>query len=303
MRIFDFLKALLPRLNKNKILEDLRITSSELETIAIPSYQVASEHFKLNKPESEEVKELINVFYSHFNAQGGGKKSNLIEEISKRLPFVKENTDYILEQSENLLEKDIIREGLTAKKTILIRAAENLSFISRHSLDLLNYIYTCEANQAGLKVEGFASETLAPGVSKHIQDNMGRFARILSDYSIPNKDFSKMISEVPEINVNDKNRGTMSSMYNEKDIDPLSGSQMQGFVNPIYHVRLVEAEWQASRYKANKEKKKLLEYRLLQLKMFNDEKSDPKLEEEIEYLQTRVDRLGRYLIEVEESFQ
>lgn len=302
MKLFDFLKALLPRLNKNTILEDLRITSSELENIAIPSYQVAADHFKINKIQSEEVKTLMNVFYSHFNTQGGGKKSNLVEEISKRLLAVKENTDYILEQTEHLLEKDIIREGLTAKKTVLIRAAANLSFVSRQSIDILNYIYTCETNEAGKGIEGYTYESTPPATIKHIQDSIAKFARVLSDYSIPTKDFSKMITEVPDINISEANRGTTSSLYNETEFDPLAGSQMKGF-NPIYEIRLQVTEWQASRYKANKEKKKLLEYRLLQLKMLNEEKSDPKLEQEIEYLQGRVDKLGRYLTEVEESFQ
>lgn len=303
MKLFDFLKALLPRLHKSTILEDLRITSSELENIAIPSYQVAADHFKINKIQSEEVKTLINVFYSHFNTQGGGKKSNLVEEISKRLPAVKENTDYLLEQMETLLEKDIIREGLTAKKAVLLRAAANVSFLSRHSVDILNYIYTCESNEAGKGMEGYTYESTPPGAIKHIQDNLAKFARILSDYSIPTKDFSKIISQVPDINVSEANKGTTASLYNESEFDPLAGSQMQGFVNPIYTIRLSVAEWEAARYKANKEKKKLLEYRLLQLKMLNEDKADPKLEQEIEYLQSRVDKLGRYLTEVEESFQ
>jgi hypothetical protein len=297
LRIIDYIKALLPRLDKSKVQEDLRVTSSELSNAVIPTYQNAAEYFKLNKIKSDEAKNLTSIFYSHFNLQGGGKKSSLVEEISKRLPAFKDNTDYVLEQAEELFEKDIIKEGLTAKKAILLRAADYTSFVSRYSLDLLNYLYAVESKAMG------KGDPLPPATIKYITSNISKFAIMLSDYSVPNKDFRKLVLDVPEINIGNKNAAATSALFGNSSVDPFSASQVQGFVNPIYHVRLMEAEWQASRYKANKEKKKLIEMQLLHLKLLNDGKSDPKIEEEIEYLQSRVDKLGRYLLEVEESLQ
>jgi hypothetical protein len=74
-------------------------------------------------------------------------------------------------------------------------------------------------------------------------------------------------------------------------------------VNPIYHLRSILAEWQAKRYKYNKERKALLELRLLQLNMKNSNTSDPKVQKEIEYIQSRVDDLGMYISSVEEDLK
>jgi hypothetical protein len=66
---------------------------------------------------------------------------------------------------------------------------------------------------------------------------------------------------------------------------------------------MVVAEWQSNRYKANKDKKKTLELRLLHLKLQNEGKDDPKIEKEINYIQGRVDKIERYLKDVEESLE
>lgn len=300
MKIADFIKALLPHIDKNKVLEDLRVTSSEIDNFGITSYQHASEHFKTNKIKSLSNKDLSDVFYRNFDVQGGMKQSSFIGEILKRMPFVKENVDYILGLAEELFERDIINEGLTAKKAIILRAAGNLSFISRFSIDLLNLVYVNEAIETKAEIE--ESLRLSPAAIKHINENIGYFARLLSDYGVPTKKFSNIILEIPDVIINTKTKDAVNGLYSEKELDPFTNVFKAGFTgNPVYHVRMLVAEWQSNRYKANKDKKKMLELRLLHLKMLQDGKDDAKLEQEIEYIQGRVDRINRYLIEVEES--
>jgi len=300
MKIFDFVKALLPRIEKSKILEDLRVTIAELDNIAIVNYKHATEHFKINKISSEANKGLSNVFYRNLDSQGGPKQSSFIADINRRLPFIKDNTDYILEQIEAIMERDVINEGLTAKKAILIRAAESLSFISRYSIDLLNYVYVHEAKDLGVEVE--EALDLSPAAIKYIESNISKFANLLSNYGIPNPDLTKIIIAIPDVVVSTKTRNSVSGLYKEKDLDPFSSNYVAGFTgSPIYHIRLVVAEWQANRYKANQDKKKMLELRLLHLKILLDKKSDAKIEQEIIYIQGRVDKINRYLMEVESS--
>lgn len=300
MKIFDFVKALLPHIDKSKIVEDLRVTIAELENIDIRAFQTASDHFKTNKLKSAINKDLSEVFYRNFDLLHGSKQSSFVSEISNRLPYIKENADYILDQVEELMERDIINEGLTAKKAILVRAAESLSFISRYSIDLLNYVYINEAIEVSSEVE--EAVRLSPGAIKVIQKDITKFARLLSNYGIPNKDLSKIILAVPDVIVNSKSAASIAGIYKETDLDPFASNYVAGFTgSPIYHVRLLVAEWQASRYKANKDKKKMLELRLLHLKLLQDKKNDPKLEQELTYLQSRIDKISRYLIEVETS--
>jgi hypothetical protein len=299
MKIIQYVKALLPHIEKSKLLDDLRVTISELENVALPNYNVASTYFKSEKIKSDLNKEISNEFYLKAELKTA-KQSSFIADIFKKLENVKSNSEYLLEQAEELFEHNIIAEGLTARKLSLVKAAESISFISRFSTDLLNLVYTNEATNVDSNVD--ESLRLPPIVVTNINKNISNFTRLLCDYGVPTDTFKKLFSNIPEVIVNSKTANTISGIYKESDIDPFSNSLVVGFTgNPIYHIRLMVAEWQASRFKANKDKKKILELRLLHLKLINNKKNDPKLEQEINYIQNRVDKIERYLKDVEES--
>lgn len=298
MKILNFVKALLPKLEKDNILEDLRVTISELDNVVYPAYQSASDYFKSAKFQSDANQKLSITFYKSFSNNKVIKQNNVILDIYKRLQFIKENAVYISSQIEELFERDIIADGLTAKKAILIRSAEQISFISRFSSDFLSYLYINEAVHFNSEVE--ESLRLSKEKIAYVEKNLPKFSASLSDLGIPNKDFTKIVGEIPELNVGGKYSHAVAGVYKESDIDPISGGFINGFVyNPIYHIRLTIAEWQASRYKANKDKKKMLELRLLHLKLQQENKNDPKLEQEIVYIQSRIDKIERYLNTVE----
>jgi hypothetical protein len=302
MKLIQFVKGLLPHFEKSRVLEDLRVSIGELDNIVVDNYNQASEHFRTNKIKSDLNKDLSDAFYQNFDLQKGSKQASFIGDINKRMVFVKKNAEYVLESVEQLFERDIIAEGLTVRKALLIRAAESMAFVSKFSIDLLNLVYVNEATEVNAPLE--ESLNLAPATVKLVNNNITKFARLLSDYSIPTDNFKKLIQELPEVVINSKTANSVVGLYHEKDIDPFANSYVVGFTgNPIYHIRLMVAEWQASRYKSNKDKKKMLELRLLHLKLVQDKKNDPKLEQEINYIQSRIDKTERYLREVEESIE
>lgn len=300
MKILNFIKQLLPRLDKDRVLEDLRLTSTELDTVVIPSYTHASEYFRSNKIKSDANKDLSDIFYRKFDLQGTSKSSTFVGDIARRLPYLRDNIEYVKGLIEELMERDIIGEGLTAKKAVLLRSAEQMSFISRFATDLLNLMYVNEAIASDANIE----ENLR--LSQHdvnmINKNIGIFSAWLSDQGIPNKDYIKLYLNIPEVVVNTRNENAIISAYKEKDLDPFSAPFVSGFTgSPIYTVRLIVAEWQSARFKANKDKKKMLELRLLHLNLINEKKNDPKIEQEIDYIRGRVERIESYIRETEES--
>ena len=302
MKLFSFVKALLPRLGKDQILEDLRITAGELEQVVVPNFKHAADYFRINKFKSDANKTLSEMFYQRFEKGSMSKQSSIVGEVAVRLGFVQDNLAYVQAQIDELMERDIINEGLTAKKAILVRAADQISFISRFSSDLLNYIYVYEAAEYGTEQQ--EAMQLAPAVQKRVIAGIKIFASYIGDYGIPNKEFEKLVLSVPDIVVSSRNENSIMGMYKEQEIDPFTSAYVQGFNNnPIYTVRLIFAEWQASRYKATKEKKKMLELRLLHLRLLQEKKNDSKIEAEIEYIQNRVDKMERSMREIEESVE
>lgn len=298
MKLYDFAKGLLPSLEKNRVVEDLRVTLAELENSVLPNYSQGSEFFKLNKIKSDALKDLSDIFYRNITDKSA-KQSSIIADVYKRLPNLIENTKRIQELVEANLERDMIREGLTASKITIIRAAESISFISGYMLDLLNYAYVQETTYI---VEDGGDLDFSIGKIKHVENNMSRFAKMVGEYAIQPDEFRKVLKDIPEVVINEKTQLSVSGVYKESTLDPFNTGYMVGFYyNPIYHLRLAVSEWQAGRYKANKDKKKVLELRLLHLKLKSENKSDPKLEQEITYLQSRIDKIERDLKRVEED--
>ena len=76
-----------------------------------------------------------------------------------------------------------------------------------------------------------------------------------------------------------------------------------GFIgSPIYTVGLVFAQWEADRHKELKDKKKLLELRLLHLRLLQEQgKGDANQEKEITYLQRRVTDIDYKVSKIESS--
>lgn len=295
MSLLTFLSSILPRLRKDEVLDDLRITSGEIDRLVTPAYAEAAQFFKSNKFESKELQEAIKTFYRNYKAERADK--NIIVEINERLPNLKKNLDFITKENEDILSSDILKDGLTAKKAIIIRAAEQLSFISRYSLDFLNYVMVCETIEKGGSVE-----RSAPSVEQKLIANVINFARLLAVYGKDQADFQAMFKELPDIVINEKNYQSLAAVYNSNKLDPLEATVTSGFTsNPIYHMRLVVAEWQADRYKVYKDKKRMLELRLLQLNMLDDKNPDPKIEKEIIYIQNRIEGLEFKMAKMEKS--
>lgn len=288
MRLLDFITSLLARFSKDTVLEDLRITKGELETGVMPAYEAAEKLFGTTKLKSPEVVQVTADFYRNYKAPTSKKNPHLIAEILLYIRNVVSNLKYIETQIETLLEQDVLKDGLTAKKALLVRAAEYLSFYTRYSTDLLNYILVMESQAASTD----AGHGLSPAQINFIQKNIANFARIATILNLPDDKFQKQLEETPDVVLNAQTAGVLVGAYSEAKLDPQALVMLQGFQgSPIYHVRLLVAEWQADRYKAFKDKKRMLELRLLNLKMINEKTPDPKIQQEIEYIQNRVESI------------
>jgi len=291
MNIINFIKTLLPTLDKADIVEDLRIAMDELDNIAIPSYRSAEDFFNFNKPKSKEFKELETDFYRSLDTHGIRKQSIFIKDITIRLINVRQNAEFIYNELSKVSESDIVNNEIKAHKAVLLESASNISFITSYSTDFLNYIYAIE--------ELFKTKNaidLPKATITYIKNNFKRFTFTLSDLGMPPREFEKVIGDIPDVSLSHTNENAIKSLFDINKVDPFSNIPITGFIgNPIYHIRLSIAEWQARRFKAAKAKKKVLELRLLHLKNMQEDNSDPKLEKEIEYNQSRLDKLNKYL--------
>lgn len=299
MKIIDFVKKLLPHIDKADVLEDIEVTTTELTTGAIPCYQSATVYFKTADIKAANNKDIIKVFYRNYELTPRKRKDNIVADINDAFINIRANLDYLSEEIENLFTKDIIKDGLTLRKAVLLRTAEHISFITRYSIDILNLIYVNEAvaKKADLE-EGFKGND---HFNKLTNKNLYVFARLLYTYNVKLDTFKQLMGRSIEITVNERTIDNIVAAYKEEEVDPLGSAVVQEFeYNPIYHIRLIIAEWQADRYKGFKDKKKMLELRLLHLRSL-EQGSDPKLEKEIEYIQDRVTTIEYKMSKMEQT--
>lgn len=300
MNLMSFIKSLVPHIAKNDVLEDIRITKQELESSTIPVAAQAAEHFKISKMKSSGAKALVNIFYRNYGLARQGSTTSIATEISDKLKVVLENLIFIEKEFEQNASSDIIADGITAKKAIMLRALDQITFISRFTMDFFTVIYHDEANDANNDVEDNVS--VPKIVLDRVDRNTAMYAGLLSVYGDKNFAFEKRFASIPEVLLSDKTQDAVAATYGERNVDPYQAPYILGFVgNPIYHVRLLIAEWQADRYKSMKDKKKMLEMRLMHLQLLQENKNDAKLEQEIAYIQSRIDKYEYSMAKMEKS--
>ena len=299
MSIFNFVQKLLPRIERSTIAEDLRTTEKECLNIVIPSWNAAETYFKLNKLASPEAEDFSSLFYRNFDLHKAMKAPNFTSDIARRVSVLHENIVVLQAALDEFLEKDIIADGLTVRSAFVVRAASNMSLVTRYLMALLNYLYTVEAKHYDTSLE--PGLEICKAEMKYVEQNFVRFAKLFGEYTIPSKEFKKLVGEIPEVFVSQATQQAVTGFHGST-LDPFEKYGVSGFVgNPIYRVRLLIAKWQNDRYESAKAKKQQLELRLLYLQMQKDEKTDPTVINEIKRLQDRIEGYDKYLRDVEES--
>lgn len=295
--IFDFVKKLLPRSDRETIEEELRITAKELDVVVMPSYESASDFFKLHKPQSKSFMKLQNTFYQNVTISSHLKSTNFIGDITNRLKFLKDIVAYLQSEVSAKLSKDIMPSGTTAYTAFILRSVTNISYMSRYMLSLLNYVYRVEENDSK------SGSNYALSISKeemaYVEQNFYRFSRLFAQYAIELKTYEKMLKQVPDVYLSDASKAVLSSTK----LDPFEKNAVAGFTgSPILCVSMVVAEWQHDRYESAKSKKRQLELRQLHLRTRLERGSvEPHIENEISRLQDRIEKLDRRIRRVEEN--
>lgn len=295
MNLIAFIKSLLPRFNKDRLTEEARITLAELEGMAIPSYKAAFEGLASRNFSSKQITEMEKTFKRMVKGAG---KENIVGAVYSGLETLLKNHKYIQDNIEKHFEEEVIISGISVLKVNLIRLLEFHSFCTRYSLKLLNYIYILETQEVNGDSR-YVKDSMSPADIEWVNKHFFDFCVAMSISTKSEKDLETTISKIPDVSLSEGSEASLAALGEEKT-DPFNTRMVAGFSSsPIFHARLVVAEYQANRYKEKKELKTVLELRLLNLQKNLEKNPDAALEKEIEYTQSRVDKLNHYLIQAE----
>ncbi|EKD22685.1 MAG: Virion structural protein [uncultured bacterium] len=297
MKFSNFIQSLLPSFGKDRVLEDCRLTRAEIKEVTAPSYDAAMEFLKGWKFKSPEMEKLLSIFNRMVKGSGS---DNAIVTIAKSFDAILKNLDHTEDRIAKLYNEDVAGAGITYQKANLLQFVECVGFVSKFARKFLIYTYICETAQYENSSTDIA-ESLSPAEIEWLNANFVSFCTAFNIVCGNPQTVEKQFAAVPDIVITSENAETLPSTIGDAKIDPFQMKLIPIVMNPIYHIGMFVAEWQASRYKAAKEELKLLQLRKLNLQKTSEGKPDAHLQQEIKYMETRIQGLNYKIAKMEKD--
>lgn len=296
MTPIDYVKSLLNVTPKDRVTEDYRITLAELKDRVIPAYKSALDYFETDKPRSKLYEEL-NKRFSISVTQG--KNYTIIKTLAEGLKPVMENMEAVYKQFDKEVGEDITASSMTYSRATMMQLLEAASFVSSFSMTVLNYIYVVETAEREKKD---ALTELIPAEVEKMKARFDDFTKAFRSLSSPTSMITKRLGEIPNAVINDDSHQVMKVTMGDAKTDPFSMGLIGTKFNLFYAIGTLVAEWQADRYKMNKEKLALFQMRKLNLEQISKGEPDARVQKEIEYLEDRIRKLEYTIAKAEEDY-
>lgn len=295
-RLMNLLRKMSSRLDRKHVLEEVRDLRQELEDYTIPQYKQAAGLITKDRFDDRFLSEFAKGYEKNIDSPYRG---NWIEQTR----MVAKNSASIAEMLYDLIEKsysnDITLAGLTYSRHQLLRMVESLYFFSKYSRRMLSYALYAES--ALMQQNEALEDQLSPAEIQWLKDYQRDFYLVSRAFTHKPKEIQQMLEDIPDAEIDENTADAVAANVGVTKLDPM-GLVAKGFhINPFYYIGIAYVEWQAARYNAAKQEKQLLEYQIQNLKQLQQDSSDPKLQQQIEYTQERVSKLNRKIAKLEEK--
>lgn len=309
MKLVEYAASMLKTFSKQTVIGDARQTREEFEEMTGPAYEGALKVFarrKLTNPDLLRLQDSFDSIHPH-------AKENIIVSIEAGMKPLIANMKALEEVIDRTFNNEIAGVGLTYRKANLLQLLEGYAFVSRYARKILNLAYVAEtasleAKAAGGRAEDAKDEIAAqilPADIDYLKQNIVYFANLFCVASGigKHKDPMKAITEIPDVEVTGGNASIMTATMGKDKVDPFSFGLIPYWLNPVYHIGVIYAEWQTARYNAAEEELRMLQLRKLKLEKRLEDKHDAQLEQRLDYMRKRVNDLEFKLVKMRNEAQ
>lgn len=298
MSIETFVKGLLPSFDSARINEDIELLREQIRDNVIAPYKLAGDLTKGRTLQGEFAQSLTFAFHKRLPAY---RALPYLEGVRRIFEYTLKNLDMIETRLPELFAKDVTQETMTYRKANVLQYLTTARFMAKYAIRSLNRITANEANIV-LNQKAKIDDFLSPAELRWFQENTGNFLDALAALDVDPATFGRTIDAIPQIVVNE-NHPTIAASVGARQLDPMRLGLVSARLNPLYFIRRVIAEWQVASIKSKQEEKKMLELRLLKLKEAYQGKDDPRLSQQIEYNEGRLQKLTVELEEIESQYR
>lgn len=295
MKLDRYLDGLLPNFSKQRLLDDLNIMREELRENTLPPLESLARTFGTRKWTAPWVKAFDEQFKKDAKIKYNG---NFLKGMEETLKTVLENMDVVEKMIGQYYADDVLRDAMTILRVNLMQYLETMNYAIHYSRRLLVAAVSIEIKA----VDAQASSEVLPGELEWLERGRSNYFTALQILSDKPEVIEEKFKELPDMTVNKDTAQNVVAVTGLSKVDPFGFGLIPTWLNPIYHVRMAIADWQVTRMKAAQEEKRMLEFKLLQLKLANESKRDAHLEQQIEYTDTRIQKLNYKLKEWEADY-
>lgn len=296
MSFQKFVTSLLPVIDKRQFkgdIDDVRKMLSE----TLPVFDNAAKTFKGLRFRTPYLAKWDASFIKSVNSRLRGNHIELIYQIFNKCS----DNLAVIERLNDKENSDIARATITYSRVQILQYVAALNFALRYARKHLIYVLSAETNV--MRQSKMAGKELSKGEANWLATKYTSFVQVMRAFDHTPNELSKALESIPDIIVDEENGDAVAASTGKQALDPLGLVQVGFTFNPIYHLRMMRADWQHTEYEAMKEEKKLIEYRLMDLKNLAEGNSDPKLEQAIEHYQEIVDEYSYKLADMEKVGQ
>lgn len=281
MSIENFVKSLMPEFEKSSILNDIENSRKALTEITIPAYTQAEKSMKVAGWKSGTHDYIQQTFVAE-------TKHRNIKDVPGTIILGLNNAVKSLDILSGLVEDNFRQEvtaaSLTYKKAAIIQVISAITMFGDYALRLLNILLIAETK--GMSSEEFRTSKQREFV--YLNRDLRAFCAVLKIMLDGPAKVKSQISGSAELIIHPDKATAVKAVQGPSAVNAFPALGFTVIWNPIYHIRMRWAEFQVARLRAAKERKEILQLRLLYLERQREGKSDAALERQIEYTQNRI---------------
>lgn len=289
--MLNSIKALIDSLNstisRKDVIKHLELMFQSISEDVIPSLEQLEDG--VDNIEKDKLAKLKNLA-----AVAGIKYKDNKDLVNKiKLSFINIQKEYstLSDLVNKELNEIVTNKTITAKDAVILRVISDIGAMNSYVLDFSYYLLI---NDKETNLPKYKLKTITDGIST--------FASL---YKVYGDNIHKLLQDVyktsdNQLDVNDESE--MTGIMLSKTGKLVNLPQANGFINnPIYHIRLWLTDREINKYEALKDKKRLIELKVLELKLKQSNSNEPGLSKQIEYYEEKLSKTEHAIERIEQN--
>ena len=292
--VINFFKSIFTKdTDKRDVVKTAEDTYTALTNDVLPSIESM---LSADVSKIEHNKELVNKVATFFSIKSKDLES-ILEYIRNGLFNIVDIEKDVYKIVNEYLSDIVNTRAVSPRDMSIVRIVGDINIITLYVLDLVYLMTLGKASESD-----FTNKRL-----KEIEEFLPEFADLFIVYGNKKRtdvildDISNVSKELVDISDSENNMSLISELI-KRTGKTIMVPAVKGFVgNPVYMVRMWLVDREVKKYEILAEKKRLLEFRVLELKNQINGDNDKDLQKQIEYYETKIGKMEYEMVKIKDN--